>query len=444
MHLTRRILPLSLLFCLASAVALQGQSLRALEKAADKAIAAKDYYTAMVHLQEALTRAPEKPALLYRYAEVARRFHAYPQAAKHYRKVLDSREADAFPDALFHLAEVEKIQGNYEAAENHFRQFLAEKKGSPSLLERARREAEACRWAAELRPDTAWVVENLGRRINSPYSDFAALERGDTLYYTSYRFDFKEDSYRPRRRLAKILSSRRGSRGRTLPRKFNEAQRHTAFTAFSHNGKRIYFAICSYTQGVNIRCELYYREKDRRRRWSRQPVKLPESINLPGFTATQPAIGFDSTLQKEVLFFASDRPGGKGKLDLWFVTVDGKSFGTPQNLEALNTPEDDLAPFFHTPSQTLYFSSEGHPGLGSFDVFRAARRASGWGEVVNLGLPFNSSYADLHFTLDDSGQKGYLSSNRPGSMFLDREYQACCFDIWRVRKKPPPQPSPES
>ena len=76
MHLTRRIVPLSLLFLLALAVALSGQSLRALEKAADKAIANKDYYTAMVHLQEALTRAPEEPALLYRYAEVARRFHA--------------------------------------------------------------------------------------------------------------------------------------------------------------------------------------------------------------------------------------------------------------------------------------------------------------------------------------------------------------------------------
>ena len=408
-------------------------------KAGEKAMRLNDYYAAMQYYQEALDKKPKDIEAQYQYAEAARNFNSFEEAIKYYKKVSKKKEGQQFPLANFHLGAVLKQMGEYEKAKEAFATFVEKANDATYLADlsayrhEAKEEIVICDWAMEMADEPQnYKVEQLNKRINTPYSEFGAIQRGDTLYYSSFRFTNKKDKAQPKRKFTKVLYSKKGSKGRTMKRSFNVDSVHTAHTTFSLDGQRIYFTKCRYVNGVDIRCELYYRDKDRRKRWNKKPKKLSKEINLAGFTATHPTIGYDSTMKKEVLYFTSDRPGGEGGLDIWFATLnkDGKTFSRPTNLADINTKGDDLTPFFHTASQTLYFSSDGYVGLGGYDVFKSAKSFQ-WGEVQNLGAPLNSSYNDVYFFMMDDEKQGYLSSNRLGSFYLDKENKTCCNDIYR-------------
>jgi tetratricopeptide (TPR) repeat protein len=410
------------------------QSAKAYEKAGDKAFAAKDYYAAFVHFRDAMNLKPEDAGLWFKYAEVTRQFNAYEEAEEYYTKVWRSQESAAFPLATFWLGQVKKSLGKYDEAIEVFGEFLKNTGGDNYFANWATEELKSCRWAVNLEPpqDQLIRIEHLDKKINTAYSEFGAVTRGDELFYSSFRFDFPEDNHLPERKLTKILYSINQAKGRTMPRGFNEDKKHTAHTAFSMDYERVYFTLCEYVTASDIRCEIYYRDKDKRGRWEKKAVKLPEIVNKKGYTTTHPAIGFDSVAQKEVLFFASDRNSGKGKLDIWYCELDKNKFLEPKNLEAVNTPENDISPFFHTASQTLYFSSDGRqPSLGGYDVF-AVKRDQDWAEIGNAGKPVNTSYHDLYYFLEETGNYAYLSSNRPGSFYLDASNKACCYDIYQV------------
>jgi hypothetical protein len=117
-----------------------------------------------------------------------------------------------------------------------------------------------------------------------------------------------------------------------------------------------------------------------------------------------------------------------------------RHFTVPQNAAALNTPQNDATPFFFAPTQTLYFSSDGRPGLGGYDIYSAKKSGASWGEVKNAGKGLNTSYNDLYFFLRPDGRNGYLSSNRPGSFYLDEANKACCNDIFSFQLPGPPPP----
>jgi hypothetical protein len=136
---------------------------------------------------------------------------------------------------------------------------------------------------------------------------------------------------------------------------------------------------------------------------------------MKGFTATHPNVVTKNG--REILYFASDRPEGRGGMDIWFVSRDASSddasFLPPVNAgPSINTQNDELSPFYHTKNTTLYFSSNGFPSLGGLDIFSSIGTMSSWGEVKNIGLPYNSPADDIHFSLLADGKSGWLTSNR--------------------------------
>ncbi len=425
---------------------LNAQSFKAYMKAAAKADAEHDYNAAMLYYGEAMDKKPKDMEARYRFAEAARKFHAYELAEKAYQKVLKSKDKVRFPLAAFQLGMVQKQMGKYKAAIKSFEQFQ-QMSTDDVYLAKAKNEINACQWAAEMAQEPSrFKVEQLNRRVNTPYSEFGALAKGDTLYYSSFRFTYKKDKNKPPRKFTKVLYRRGGSKGRAMRRGFNVDSVHTAHTAFSLDNQRIYFTKCRYVNGVDIRCQIYYREKDRRNRWDRKAKPLSKDINMPGFTATHPAIGYDSARQREILYFTSDRPGGEGNLDIWFSVLnqDGKTFSRPTNLAEVNSAGDDMTPFFHDASQTLYFSSDGYLGLGGYDVFKIKKDIK-WGAVENLGAPINSSYNDVYFSMREDEKSGYLSSNRLGSYYLDRRNKTCCNDIYQFTYvEPIPEPAEDT
>ncbi|MFT4759551.1 MAG: tetratricopeptide (TPR) repeat protein [Paraglaciecola sp.] len=412
---------------------ISGQTLRALEKAATKAYAAEDYYSAMTHLADALQIEDKNPRLWFKYAEVCRQFNAHDLAEEYYTKIVENNDAKQFPLTWFWLGMTKKKLGKYDDAIVCFEGFNKVQSTENQFGKQAKDEIKACQWAMNLEPDSTMQTKiiHLDKKVNTPYSEFGGIELENMFYYTSYRYKNKEDKHDPPRNVSKNLYATKEAKGRLMKRNFNADEKLTAHTAFGNNQRRIYFTICEYVNAGKIRCDLFYKELDKRNRWKMASVKLPETINLVGFTVTHPAIGFDSLTQKEVLFFVSDKKGGKGGLDIWYSEIEGEKFSEPKNLAAVNTKKDDITPFFHNATQTLFFSSDGHQNMGGYDVFKI-KKVVDWEAVENMGVPLNSSFNDLYFTMNETSEKAYFSSNRPGSFYLDKSNKTCCYDIYKA------------
>ncbi len=441
-----------------------GQSRRAYERAGDDAFEKKDYAAAIQHYGTALERKSDDSGLIWKYAECARNIYAFPLAEKMYRQLAASeKHQKAYPLLYYRLGEVLKNQGKYGEAVAEFERFSAAPPAAePEYADRARIELATCRWAMQQGPDTSGVkVENAGKGINSPYSDFAPFISGDTLYFSSYRFDKRGDKSKPRQKRTKVLFSVRNGRAREVSRGYPGSDTvHVAHTALTADGHFLFFTLCKNQNASDIRCELWLTVQDIRKRWS-APFRLPAPVNLPGYTTTHPSIAYDSLSEQLNLWFVSDRPGGKGGLDIWQLPLDTIWFcpcsvpvdsrkplrplrfdSEPVNVTDVNTPANDVTPFFHEPTQTLYFSSDGLPGFGGYDIFRSKREASAFSPPENAGPGLNTSYNDLYYVLRPDGKSGYLSSNRPGSQYLDVANKACCNDLYTVRYPEPDQQQP--
>lgn len=160
------------------------------------------------------------------------------------------------------------------------------------------------------------------------------------------------------------------------------------------------------------------------------------SINAAGFSTQQPFITSDN----KFLFFSSNRPGGQGGFDIWYVPADqlGKDV-TPINAGAeINSADDEQAPYYDVDSSLLVFSSNGRIGMGGFDLFSAKGKPGGFGTPVNLGHPINSFKDDLYFAKRvknaETSAEIWLSSDRSA---------ACCLELFRiVQHTPRPVPVP--
>ncbi len=421
------------------------QSLKQYEKAADRAFEQRDYNAAIAHLAKVLEKDPKNWDALWKYAECARLFYAYPIAEKTYSKIADGKKAKGFPLLDFRLGEVKKSEGEYAAAKSFFKKYIAESPApDEAFVARAKAEIETCDWAIRrLTEADKTEVTHLGREVNSSFSDFAPALRGDTLWFSSYRFELEKSRKKPKPRTTKALISAAGQKAKQ-PRFFPaDDSTHVAHTVFSEKSARAYCTFCKNSGPQDIHCQIFLLEKEKKGKWGK-PKILGGGVNPTGSTATQPSLFIDKKTGKENLLFASDRPGGKGKLDIWQVALDsasGQPVGEPTPLAAVNTAENDGTPFFSAVDGTLWFASEGWQGMGGWDIYSTRMDAAGgWSAPQDAPPPLNTSYNDLYFILKKDGRSGYLASNRPGSMFLDAANKACCNDLFSVKLPPPPPP----
>lgn len=422
-------------FLMLMAVQAFGQTRQAFLDAAETAFESKDYYSALHYYKTVQEFGIEDIAVLYKTAESARLFNAYKVAEESYKKVFELQKNGEFPLTTYWLAEMQKRQGKYEEAKQNYQLYLSENElDNPYYTEVARKEIEDCDWAMSQQDSVREFVtiEHLGSNINTPFSEFGPVQLGDTLFYSSLRFPSELDESKPKRIFSNALWSIDGGEGVQFDPEFNDKRYHTGHVVFTEEKDRVYYTICEYMNATEIRCDIYYRDYVDGE--FSEPVKLPDNINDSTYTTTQPSLGLDPFSHEPALYFASNRPGSKGKLDIWYSVIgQNNDFGEPVNLMPINTMEDDMTPFFHKPSETLYFSSMGYQGFGGFDIYSVYTG----GDMVdpyieNLGMPINSSYNDLYFYLADQEDTAFLASNRQGSMFIEDLEEACCNDIYKA------------
>jgi len=416
----------------------EAQTLKAFLKAAEEAFESEDHFAALYYYREVLEFDSTQVPYLYRAAESARAFNAFRLAKDYYRKVYNAETEGEYPLSGFYLANMLHRLGKYEEAAELYGVYLSEygdEEENPAYTERAERLRESAIWAVDI-VENPWNEYQIEHRDewSSPFTDFGGIERGDSVFFSSMRFDNPKDDHFPTRQITHIMVGVEDY-VYPLPDSINHPGKHTAHTAFNEDGSRVYYTVCKYVTISGINCEIFYRDIIDNQ-WSDE-IRLPDTVNVSGHTTTQPNVGYCPLSGSEVLYFVSDRPGGKGGLDIWAVDImENGEFGIPYNVEGINTAEDDVTPFHHLPTNTLYFSSMGYKGLGGFDIFKAYAIENGWGDVSHMGYPLNSSYDDLYYTLSDDGKKGIFSSNREGSNFIDDGMEACCFDIYEVNILP--------
>lgn len=429
---------LILFFSIALFSGAKGQTLNAYAKGAQEAFDKKDYYTAYNFMRIAHEIEPKNTMHTYKLAEAARYYAAFTMAEKYYSEVDSSAQAADYPETSYWLGLVKERLGKYQESLNLYQIYLSEHSGEDTLLTaQATHHAEICAWAIRelANKDTTLLLEHLGPEVNTTFSEFGAAKTEKKLYYSSLRFLNANDISLPQKPYAKVLISEDDSTG-VLDTLLNDPFLHTSHTAFNAAKDRVFYTICDYVNGTtDIRCDLYYRDIIDSAYGLAQ--KLPEPINMEGYTTTQPHVGYDPKSDREVLYFVSDRPGGKGKLDIWFCYIAGKeNFTAPENLAAVNSEGNDMSPFYHRKSKTFYLSSTGYMGFGGHDIYSVAINDGVWDTLVNMGAPINSSLDDAFFSLSQDGMEGYFSSNRLGSMYLSPEDEACCFDIYHFEKPP--------
>jgi hypothetical protein len=218
---------------------------------------------------------------------------------------------------------------------------------------------------------------------------------------------------------------------------------HTAYMTFNTDRTKVYYSLCKFDEVKRTKpmCDIYMREvilED-----SLGPaIRLPEHINTPGFSNAQPNIGRDLESGKEFMFFVSDRAGGKGATDIWcsFINSAGE-FSQPFTVGKINTEDEETSPFFHTPTQTLYYSSKGrYPfgtdwGYGGFDVYSSIRKNGKFQVPNHLDYPINSNAHEVAYQLDEGGLRALFSSNRIGSVKYEEDLEFCCFDIYEAERR---------
>lgn len=413
-----------------------GQTWKQFKKEAKKAFVNQEYDHALYYLDTMQKIDSSKFNLHFLQAEAAKEYNAFELSERNYKKVLkDEKSKDLLP-ATFGLAMVQKMQGKYQEAINGFNDYLVMNPDSASIEHKeAKAQIQACLWAMELIKfnDKDLEINQLGKEVNTDFSDFAPVLYQDKLLFSSLRFKSEDKKRKISKKYSRVLELRPDTTVATaFDLGLSDQEMHTAHIAFNKAENRLFFNICDYSSGSKIQCKIYYRAKAVDGTWS-DAKALPESINVNGNTTTQPNVGYDENLDKEILFFASDRIGGKGGLDIWMSYLDESGQPTnPTNLRTLNTEKDELTPFFHNYTQTLYYSSNGQKSLGGHDVYKTTLQNEEWQEIIHTGFPLNSSYNDVYFSLNHIGSEGYFASNREGTRFLDKQISACCYDVFKA------------
>jgi outer membrane protein OmpA-like peptidoglycan-associated protein/tetratricopeptide (TPR) repeat protein len=377
----------------------------------------------------------------------------YIDAIEDYEKLVEKGKADAYvyrqlAIASYNVFNTKKAISYYKEylemdesakAEDHFRyaqllmsqkEYIKAKEAFLDFAQKAPNDSRAIAFMAN--PDFMMDLQDMEPKydakpleLNSEYSDFAGYESDTYLYFTSSRnknrrnYGWNEqpttDIYRAEN-VAGTFKNEKLVEG-DVNSKYNEGT-----IAITNDGQTMYFSRNNFLNGDYEKSESgrsklkIYRASLVNGEWQ-EIEELP--FNSDEYEVSHPALSPDNS----TLYFSSDMEGGYGASDLYMVSInDDGSFGEPQNLGAnINTEGRENFPFIDADGK-LFFSSDGHLGLGGLDVFYADMQGGQYGTTTNLGIPVNSTMDDFAFSYFNQVDRGYVSSNRGDNVLDDNIY----------------------
>ncbi len=416
------------------------KELARLSRDAETTMKYHEYATAIDLYQQLLKADPDNLAYNYNLGVCYLNYNQKKEALHRFEKVY-AANPNHQTDLEYMLAQAYHFQGAFQEAKDHYQKAITtyeqatnslsssdlkgkkreeKKKEYEEKIASAKKKIQECENGISLEGQAISAnIENLGAPVNSEYPDYTPLIPQDTsfLVFTSRRENttggrrdlgddfFYEDIYQASKQEASEEKEKWGSpKNLNINRKY-----HDAGAALSADGSELYL----YRDERKTKGDLYVSEYNEAEKIWEEPKKLNNNINTK-YQETSLALSADGN----TMYFASERPGGVGGLDIYVSKREnGGDWGPAENLgEPINTPYNDDAPFLSFDGKTLYFSSVGHQNIGGYDVFKSEKQADGtWGEPSNMGYPINGPDDDVHLVLTVDNRKGYyVSSDESG------------------------------
>lgn len=387
-----------------------------------------EYFEAAAIYRKVYTKtSPKKRDLrgyiAYRMAECNRLINNTPRATSAYMNALRYE----YPDSIVNLrlGQMYQKSGKYADAIRYYNDFLALNPESELALNGIKGSEQAPQWKQN---PTRYVVKRM-EKFNSRRSEFSPMlygEKYDQLYFTSSRTPkgAGKDKDETSSAITGIRNNdfflvKQDERGNWQAPIEIEDEVNTEFDegtpSFSKDGNTMYYTYCAQDPEGPRTSEIYVSTRSSAK-WGKgtRASIVKDSVTALGHPAVSP--------DGKYLYYVSDAVGGFGGKDIFRSRLIGSDFGPMENLgPEINTPGDEMFPYVRD-SVTLYFASNGHPGMGGLDLFKATLDSTGKWHVENLQAPINSMGDDFGITFEGDKEKGFFSSNRNDARGYDHLY----------------------
>jgi outer membrane protein OmpA-like peptidoglycan-associated protein/Tol biopolymer transport system component len=404
----KKLLFLFFLYFATCSVSAQTSAVKKAQNSFDKAqdhLKNDQYDLAITALAEAVKADPNFQFAFIQLGDINRRIKSYEASKAAFRTAIALGQ-DADPRMYYGLAEADIYTGDYADGLSNISIFLNKYKGTDQdFIRRANKYLKDCKFAAAaIKAPKNYEPVNLGEAINSRYRDYfpSITADGEKMIF-SRNINDNEDFYIAEKK------DNKWSIPVPLSNKINTPKFNEGAQSISADGKYLFFTGCNRPDGLG-RCDVYVSHKEGNN-WG-EPFNLGAPLNTP-YWESQPTISPDGN----TLYFVSNRPGGQGGYDIWkSMLKDDGYWSKPENLgPGINTPYDEHTPFIHSDGRTLYFSSDGWPGMGSKDIFLSRLDDTGkWSIPENLGYPINTFNEETGLIVTPDGAQGLFSSNLKG------------------------------
>lgn len=341
----------------------------------------------------------------------------YQNAKQKFREIVN-RNTEAIPNNLFFLAELELNDGEYEQAEKHFKRFLETNPNNPDIINKTNRGLDKAHFAIQMKKNPVpFEPINLGPNINSELDEYfpCLTVDGSTILFTrrlpnpEVPQGYNEDFYTSVKKSGEWSLSKNIAKPINTP--FNEGA-----PSLAPDGQLLFFTACElfgdYGQGRKGygSCDIFYTLKGDKN-WNK-PRNLGQSINTNHWE-TQPSFSSDG----KTLYFIRGKKtrAGVRKGDIYKTVLAEDGYWTkPVPLgPQINTRGNEESVFIHPDGKTLYFSSDGHPGMGGLDIFKSTLQEDGkWSKPINLGYPINTHNSENSLLVSADGELAYFASSR--------------------------------
>ena len=387
-----------------------------------------EYFEAAAIYRKVYTKTPPakrdlRGYIAFRMAECNRLINNTPRATSAYMNALRYK----YPDSIVNLrlGQMYQKSGRYGEAVKYYNDYLLAEPGSVLAFNGVTGCEEAVKWKQS---PTRYTVKRMDK-FNSRRSEFSPMlygEKYDQLYFASTRTpkgagkDKEEtNSAITGQRNNDLFLVKQDENGAWLAPVELEDEVNTEFDegtpSFSKDGNTMYYTYCAQDPEGPRTSEIYISSRSSAK-WGKgtRANIVKDSVTALG----HPSISPDG----KYLYFVSDAVGGYGGKDLFRARVVGRDFGPMENLGPdINTPGDEMFPYVRD-SVTLYFASDGHPGMGGLDIFKATLDSTGKWNVENMKAPINSSGDDFGITFAGNKESGFFSSNRNDARGYDHLY----------------------
>ena len=394
------------------------------QKKGDVLFSRGEYYEAALRYKTAYSMTPRKDRegrgmRAFLMGECYRHINSVAKAEGAYRNAARYDYTDT--TTLFHLAAMQRMLGNYKAAADNYRLYLEKHPDDPLSIAGL----ASCDLAKQMKEEGSSYIVKSVPLLMSRRADYCPVlygEKWDKLLFTSTRTEAMGDDDSPITGMKNgdFFYTQKDEKGKWKPVEALQGNVNTAYdegaACITPDGGTMYFTYCPTDPEYPRYAEIWSSSRSDAT-WSK-----PEKVTISADTLSSyahPAVSPDGRW----LYFVSDMPGGLGGYDIWRARLNGNSIGAMENLGApVNSAGNEMFPTFR-PDGELYFSSDGHPGMGGLDIYRAREdTVTGKWTVEILPSPVNSSGDDFSMTFEGVHNRGYFSSNRKNGRGWDHIY----------------------